>query len=231
MKTTRSQSRAGRRTAVAAALAAWACCACHASVQADAQLNTGKDSEEKVRDFDRPLDPAAAGKAEPAADAAAAPEYALLGARHDLNYAGSKTPACQCLAVALSDKAEDPAFQWELGAPHLEPSTQLVIAFTSNGVSCDSPPAGTLGASYQGYAIDGNDVVVSVEALGEGRPPTSGAIIPRPQGTGSVLIEPAGAVYGKPLDGKSKRCKLTLASSAPAVVLPGATGGPPAAPK
>jgi hypothetical protein len=74
-------------------------------------------------------------------------------------------------------------------------------------------------------------VVVSVEALGEGRPPTSGAIIPRPQGTGSVLIEPAGAVYGKPLDGKSKRCKLTLASSAPAVVLPGATGGPPAAPK
>lgn len=218
MKTTRSQSRAGRRTAVAAALGALACCACHASVQADAQLNTGKP-DEQVRDFDRPLEPAAA-KAEPAADAAEPQEYALLGARHDLNYTGGKTPTCQCLAVALSDKAEDPAFQWDMGAPHLEPSTQLVIAFTSNGVSCDSPPAGTLGASYQGYAVDGNDVVVSVEALGEGRPLTSGAIIPRPSGTGSVLIEPAGAVYGKPLEGKTKRCKLTVASSAPPVVLP-----------
>jgi hypothetical protein len=212
---------------VAAALGALACCACHASAQADAQLNTGK-SQEQVRDFDRPLEPAAAAKAEPAADAAAPQEYALLGARHDLNYAGGKTPTCQCLAVALSDKAEDPAFQWDMGAPHLDPSTQLVIAFTSNGVSCDSPPAGTLGASYQGYAIDGNDVVVSVEALGEGRPMTSGAIIPRPLGTGSVLIEPAGAVYGKPLEGKTKRCKLTPASSAPPVVLPGATGAAPA---
>lgn len=199
-------------------------------MQADAQLNTGKESEEQVRDFDRPLEPAAAGRAEPAADAVPAQEYALLGARHDLNYAGSKTPTCQCLAVALSDKAEDPAFQWEMGAPHLEPSTQLVIAFTSNGVTCDSPPAGTLGASYQGYAVDGNDVVVSVEALGEGRPPTSGAIIPRPLGTGSVLIEPAGAVYGKPLEGKGKRCKLPLASSAAPVVLPGATGAAPAKP-
>jgi hypothetical protein len=211
---------------VAAALGALACCACHASVQADAQLNTGK-SDEQVRDFDRPLEAGAAGKAESAADAAA-PDFALLGARHDLNYTGSKTPTCQCLAVALSDQAQDPAFQWELGAPHLEPSTQLVIAFTSNGVSCDSPPGGTLGASYQGYAVDGNDVVVSVEALGEGRPLTSGAIIPRPLGTGSVVIEPAGAVYGKPLDGKGKRCKLTVASSAPPVVLPGATGAAPA---
>jgi hypothetical protein len=224
MKTTRSQSRAEqRRSAVAAALGALACCACHASVQADAQLNSGK-SAEQTRDFDRPLEPASAAQAQAAADAAERQEYALLGARHDLNYIGDKTPSCQCLAVALSDTADNPAFQWELGTPQLEPSTQLVIAFTSNGVSCDSPPAGTLGASYQGYAIDGNDVVVSVEALGEGRPLTSGAIIPRPLGTGSVLIEPAGAVYGKPLDGKGKRCRLTLASAAPRVVLPGATG-------
>ena len=222
MKTTRSQSRAGRRySAVAAALGALACCACHASVQADAQLNSGK-SDEQVRDFDRPLEPAAAAKAESAADTAGAQEYALLGARHDLNYAGGKTPSCQGLAVALSDKAEDPAFQWDMGAPHLDPSTQLVIAFTSNGVSCDSPPAGTLGASYQGYAVEGNDVVVSVEALGEGRPLTSGAIIPRPVGTGSVLIEAAGAVYGKPLEGKAKRCKISAPSSAPPAVLPGA---------
>ena len=212
---------------MAVALGALACCACHASVQADAELKTGK-SDEPVRDFDRPLDPAAAAKSEAAADASEPQDFALLGARHDLNYAGSKTPTCQCLAVALSGKADDPSFQWELGAPHLDPSTQLVIAFSSNGVSCDSPPTGTLGASYQGYTIDGNDVVVSVEPLGEGRPLTSGAIIPRPSANGSVLIEPAGAVYGKPLENKAKRCKLTAASSPPPAVLPGATGAPPA---
>jgi hypothetical protein len=70
------------------------------------------------------------------------------------------------------------------------------------------PPKGTLGASYQGYGTDGNDVVVYVEALGEGRPMTSGAIIPRPKASGSVFVEPTNAVYGKPLTGKSKRCKL-----------------------
>jgi hypothetical protein len=198
--------------------------ACRASVQADAQLNSGGDGKEQVRDFDRPLEPAQM-KAEPAADDTKPPEYALLGARHDLNYAGPTTPSCQCLAVVTSDSANHPAFQWELGAPQLNPSTQQVIAFSSNGVSCEAPPAGTLGASYQGYAVEGNDVVVFVEALGEGRPLTSGAIIPRPLGNGSVLVEPAGAIYGKPLEGKGKRCKLAPSPSAPASVFPGTSGG------
>ena len=209
------------------ALAALACgFACHASVQADANLNTGKDPDQPVRDFDRPLEPASPTKAEPAPDGAQGEAYALLGARHDLNYTGAKTATCQCLAVALSEHANDAAFQWELATPRLEPSTEYVLAFTSNGVSCDAPPAGTLGASYQGYAMDGNDVIVSVEALGEGRPMTSGAIIPRPSGTGSVFIESAGAIYGKPLEGKTKRCKITPAGGAPsAAVFPGVTGG------
>jgi hypothetical protein len=208
-------------------LAALALSACRASVQADAQLNTGGDGKEQVRDFDRPLDPAQA-RAEPAADEAPTPEYALLGARHDLNYAGPTSPACQCLAVTASDSANNAAFQWELGAPQLNPSTQQVIAFTSNGVSCDAPPAGTLGASYQGYAVEGNDVVVFVEALGEGRPMTSGAIIPRPLGNGSVLVEPAGAIYGKPLEGKGKRCKIALSASPSATSsFPGTGAGKP----
>jgi hypothetical protein len=37
---------------------------------------------------------------------------------------------------------------------------------------------------------------------------TSGAIIPRPKSSGAVFVEPTNAVYGKPLEGKSKRCKL-----------------------
>ncbi|MEO8182283.1 MAG: hypothetical protein ABI895_25890 [Deltaproteobacteria bacterium] len=206
------------------ALAALACSfACQASVQADANLNTGTGSDQPVSDFDRPLE---ASAAEAGADSAQGEAYALLGARHDVSHAGAKTASCQCLAVALSDHADDASFQWELATPRLEPSTQYVLAFTSSGVSCDAPPAGTLGASYQGYAVEGNDVVVSVEALGEGRPMTSGAIIPRPLGNGSVFIEPAGAIYGKPLEGKAKRCKITPGGAAPsAAIFPGVTGG------
>ncbi len=205
-------------------LAALALFACRASVQADAQLNTGPDGKQQVREFDRPLDPAEA-RAEPVADEPP-PEYALLGARHDLSYVGPTTPTCQCLAVTLSESAAHPAFQWEIGPPQLNPSTQQVIAFTSNGVSCDAPPSGTLGASYQGYVVEGNDVVVMVEALGEGRPMTSGAIIPRPQGNGSVLVEPAGAIYGKPLEGKAKRCKITASAAPAASAFPGGSGKP-----
>ena len=95
-----------------------AACACHASVQGEASLNTGADGKEQVRDFDRPLE-ASATKAEPAANDAKVEEYALLGARHDLNYSGAKTASCQCLAVNLSERVDDASFQWELGAPHL----------------------------------------------------------------------------------------------------------------
>jgi len=238
MKTTQTQPRAkwqGARPTLRVAFGALACCACHASVQANAKLSTDKDAQEQVRDFDRPLD-AAAAKPESTPESSKPEPSALLGARHDLSYTGSKTPTCQCLAVALSGRVDDPSFQWELGAPRLDPTTQWVIAFTSNGVACDAPPTGTLGASYQGYGVDGNDVVVYVEALGEGRPMTSGAIIPRAIGSGSVFIEPAGAIYGKPLEGKGKRCKLTPVAGAPAAaVLPGVTGGtatkPAASPK
>jgi hypothetical protein len=210
----RSLARSLAASLAAPFLAALALCACHASAQADASLQTGQNDKEQIRDFDRPLEPAQT-KAEAVADEGPRSEYALLGARHDLNYAGAATPSCQCLAVALSGSASDAAFQWEMGVPQLNPDTQQVIAFTSNGVSCEAPPTGTLGASYQGYTVEGNDVVVFVEALGEGRPLTSGGIIPRPLGNGAVFVEPAGAIYGKPLEGKGKRCKLTP-SAAPA---------------
>jgi hypothetical protein len=185
--------------------------ACQASVQADARVSGDEDEEgsgEPLKSFDRPIE---AGSSAPHAveDDFVAGEYALLGARHDLSYAGPKSASCACLAVALRDQAKDNAFTWELGEPRLEPSSQWIIALSSNEVPCDSPPSGTLGASYQGYVTEGNDVVVYVEALGEGRPMTNGAIIPRPKPTGSVFVEPTNGVYGKPLEGKSKRCKLS----------------------
>ncbi len=186
--------------------------ACQASVQADARVSgNGDESGEPLKSFDQPLESGAS--APPVENDFVATEYALLGARHDLGYAGPKTASCACLAVALRDHAKDAAFVWELEEPRLEPSSQWIIALSSNEVPCDSPPSGTLGASYQGYVTEGNDVVVYVEALGEGRPMTNGAIIPRPKPTGSILIEPTNGVYGKPLDGKGKRCKLSAPGS------------------
>ena len=192
-------------------------CACKASVQAEGKLATDKEGQ-PVRDFDRPLE-APPVKTEPVSDGFSVEEYALLGARHDLNYTGPKQETCKCLAVSLQDRATHPTFQWELTTPRLEPTTQWIIALSSNEVPCDEPPAGTLGASYNGYSVDGNDVVVYVEALGEGRPMTSGAIIPRPLGDGSVFVESTGAVYGKPLDAKgtgakAKRCKIPAPDAA-----------------
>lgn len=187
---------------------------CGGSVQADARVSSdGKESDEPIESYNRPLDGPQKESA-PVDDGFTHAGYALLGARHDLSYIGPKTPACACLAVALRDQARDAAFQWELEAPHIEPSTQWIIALSSNDVPCDAPPSGTLGASYQGYGTEGNDVVVYVEALGEGRPMTYGAIIPRPKPSGSVFVDSSNGVYGKPLDGKNKRCKLTPPGSA-----------------
>jgi len=198
----------GHRAGAALAIARFAAVAavalgCKGSVQADARVG----GKEEIASYDRPLEGPQKTSQAPEHDITH-PEYALLGARHDLNYAGPKSAACTCLAVALRDQPGDAAFQWELEAPRLEPNTQWIIALSSNEVPCDAPPGGTLGASYQGYGTEGNDVVVYVEALGEGRPMTNGAIIPRPKPTGSVFVESTNAVYGKPLDGKNKRCKL-----------------------
>ena len=182
--------------------------ACKASVQADANVSTdGAAGDEEIKSFDRPLETPAKAPDAPS-DHIGAPSHALLGARHDLGYAGPKTAACACLAVALSDQPQNTSFVWELEAPRLEPTSQWIIALSSSDVPCEGAPGGTLGASYQGYVQDGNDVVVYVEALGEGRPMTNGAIIPRPKPTGSVFVEPTNAVYGKPLEGKNKRCKI-----------------------
>lgn len=200
----RSRSRAAHRVRPLALLLTLAC---QASVQADAKVNGEASSEDEIKSFDRPLETPVRAP-EPVADLVPANAHALLGARHDLAYAGPKTAACTCLAVALSDQPKGPAFVWELEAPRLDPASQWIIALSSSDVPCESAPNGTLGASYQGYVLDGNDVVVYVEALGEGRPMTNGAIIPRPKASGSVFVEPTNAVYGKPLEGKTKRCKI-----------------------
>ena len=147
--------------------------------------------------------------AEQAAASDAASRRVLLGARHDLKLAsGNGATRCQCLSVALGT-AGDAGLGWSGSVPALDASTQLAIAFSSEGQACQDEPKQSLGASYWGYRLSGNDVVVLVEAARAGRPLTSGAIIPKPVGQGQVLVAPASSriPYGRALEGKGP-CKI-----------------------
>ena len=133
----------------------------------------------------------------------------LLGARHDLKLRpGSATASCECLAVALGG-ARSGGMVWSAVPPELDDGTQLTIALSSDGQTCKAEPKQSLGASYWGYRLRGNDVVVLVEAARGGRPLTAGAVIPKPVGPGQVYVAPASKKlpYGRPLEGKGL-CKI-----------------------
>lgn len=124
---------------------------------------------------------------------------ALLGARHDLFLSGDVAANCQCLAVLLGGPST-PGMVWAGKPPVITPHSQWVVALGSDGVSCDK---GGPGASYMGYSVRGADVIVTVEAAVEGRPVTHGAIIPRPQKGGKVILRPSGDIpYGRGFAGE-----------------------------
>jgi hypothetical protein len=171
-------------------------------VSASANLNTGKKNSEEFDD-----EPPVQGTSQ--ADDLAS-EYALLGARHDLGLSpDKKTPVCSCLAAALGSPS-DPAFKWAGGAPAIDAETQLVVALSSDGVACEGAKPESIGASYWGYRLSGDDVIITVENAKLGRPLTGGAIIPKPVGNGQVYVRPASKAvpYGKPLATGDKLCKL-----------------------
>ena len=180
---------------------------CRAS--ASASLNTGQKQEE-FADFDEPA--TAEEQPEPANA-----DYALLGARHDLKLSPDrKTATCKCVAVALGGPG-DPSMVWEGPAPATDPQTELVIALNSEGIACDITPKDGLGASYWGYKLSGDDVIVVLEVARFGRPITTGAVIPRPAGNGQVYVEPLGkdVPYGRSLDGGQRRCLIGNPAGAP----------------
>jgi hypothetical protein len=173
-------------------------------VQAKAEANIGT---EEVKDFNKPLDESAAARG-PSFESAS-PEQALLGARPDLSFSGSPTPTCKCLAVAVGQPG-DTSFHWSGERPHTNPDSQLVIALTSHGVPCSESGGTGLGASYWGYELKQDDVVVVVEPAVDGRPLTSGAIIPRPLGNGRVYVRPSdkSVPYGRPASGADAMCPV-----------------------
>jgi len=192
----------------ALALIALAALGCEASVSADASQKRVRADSEETPDFDKPI---TAKELLPRAPSAIAlSDTVLLGARHDLSLVSEHAnAACACVKVGIGT-AQSAAFQWQSSAPHMSEDTQLAFAMSSENMSCQDEPKGSSGASYWGYRISGNDVIVFVEGAREGRPRTAAAIIPKPVGDGQVYVAPAKKrfPYGRPLDGKGELCKV-----------------------
>jgi hypothetical protein len=236
---------AGLRKRSAGALIFGLILGCQASVNADANVNGKGASAEGDADLHGSASAEAEGQGEmtrsggdsasalstnPAANASAS--RVLLGARHDLKLrSGKGTASCQCLSVALGG-SRNGGMAWSAVPPDIDETTQLSIALSSDGQACKDEPKKSLGASYWGYRLSGNDVVVLVESARGGRPLTSGAIIPKPVGSGQVYVGPAfrKLPYGRPLQGKGL-CKIGNPGqlrSAPFTELEVGTNAPPA---
>jgi hypothetical protein len=186
-----------------------------ASASADgetrADANASADAELDAAGQDEMTRKAATGSGAGAVAIADMPAASrvLLGARHDLQLRpGKATVSCQCLAVALGG-SRSAGMMWRSTPPDVDDSTQLTIALSSDGAPCKDEPKGSMGASYWGYKISGNDVIVLVESARGGHPLTSGAVIPRPVGSGQVYVSPATKKlpYGRALDGTGA-CKI-----------------------
>jgi hypothetical protein len=190
-------------------LASLVALSCQASVQGDASVDTesGADADLEAQvQSERSNDPSAP---DAVAHALGGPGggKTLLGARRDLKLApGEGASPCSCVKVALG-APDSTAFKWKAAPPAIDPERQLVVALTSEGAGCPDPKGGK-GASYWGYSRSGDNIIVYVETAIKDRPVASGAIIPKPFGSGEVLLAPKdGAPYGKAAGGKGS-CKL-----------------------
>jgi hypothetical protein len=210
--------KAGAHVGLAAALVLGLICGCQASVNADANVSGRGASAEGDAEINARGSGQAEGQGEmartatgdtPGTASSLSPSRVLLGARHDLKLKdGHGTASCQCLSVALGG-SHSAGMAWSAVTPDLDESTQLSLALSSEGQACKDEPKQSLGASYWGYRLSGNDVVVLVEAARGGRPLTNGAVIPKPVGSGQVYVAPASKKlpYGRPLEGKGL-CKI-----------------------
>jgi hypothetical protein len=132
----------------------------------------------------------------------------LVGVRHDLMLSEGAHPArCNCLAVEVGPAA-DPRFFWTAGAPTSDEST-VTIALGARGVTCAGGDAeDRRRPSISAVDQIGDDVIVEVEDLPEGRPIASGAVIPKPGPRGGIYVRPRNAkvIYAK--GAPDNRCKV-----------------------
>jgi hypothetical protein len=192
---------------------------CRASVTTEAKMSqelsgqgqspiANDEPPEKVAERDRPLsqEEAARAQADAQADLAESANFALFGARHDFTVKdASGAVSCQCVSVLLGPPSSG-KLEWQGEMPRTKPETQLVVALIPG--ACPDADKGRAGASYWGYRVQGNDVIVLLEEWKTTRPRTLGAIIPKPAPGGQVYVAPVTTKlpYGKPSVGNGTRC-------------------------
>lgn len=142
----------------------------------------------------------------PAAPPSSQDPRAWVGVRHDLSMRPGtpRKAACGCLAVEVGMPGKQ-AFLWNGQVPTIG-ADATVVAVSAHGVDCPAEPdEDKRRASISAVDRDGDDVVIEIEDLPEGRPLALGAIIPKPG--------PSGALYLKARDKKvrylppGQRCK------------------------
>ena len=186
---------------------------CHGSMSAEAKMGQELDRQdpaavdppqkEEPATSERPLTAEESARQSALAEPASNPDLALFGARHDFTVKdASGAVSCQCVSVLVGPPSSG-KLEWRGEMPRTKPETQLVVALVPG--SC---PDGAEGASYWGYRVEGNDVVVLLEGWKAGRPRTLGAIVPRPPAGGQIFVAPVSnkLPYGKPLAGGGARC-------------------------
>jgi hypothetical protein len=134
---------------------------------------------------------------------------AVLGVRHDLMLAdGPHEARCSCLSIEVG-RADDPKFFWAGGAADIG-SDALILAVGARGIACPGgdPDDRRRRPSISAVDQDGEDIIVEVEDLPEGRPLASGAIIPRPGAKGGIYVRPrkGNGVYGR--NPGAARCRV-----------------------
>jgi len=201
-----------------ALLALGLCAACRTSMNADAQLQA--DFEQVQGSAAAQADPETSAETERAsAEATRALSNApvpseeplpLLGARHNVKVKSREgSVACRCVS-ALLGPASMSQLEWEGTAPRTKPETQLVFALVPESGACPGAPKNSRGASYWGYRVRGNDVIVLLEEWKPKPPQTVVAIIPKPPVGGQVYLAPVSRAlpYGRALDDKAVQCAL-----------------------
>jgi len=144
----------------------------------------------------------------------------LFGVRHDLSMKPGtpRTAACGCLAVEVGMPGKQ-AFAWDGQVPSIGPDA-VVVALSARGVDCPAEPdESKRRASISAVDRDGDDVLIEIEELPEGRPLALGAIIPKPGPNGALYLQPKSPKVRLASQADGKRCKVkapSLAAQPPA---------------
>jgi hypothetical protein len=183
-----------------------------AQVQAQGQVSTSvNEGDDRKYETPEPSAPPTEAKPAPAPPPASPAEHAhFLGVAHDLSLSAGvpRTATCQCLMV-LVGTPNDPKFVWQGGLPKVDADT-LAVAIASDGVACAVPGHAPLRASISGVEARGNDVILNVENVRQGRPVMRGALVARPApGSSIVVVGKKGTPYSAAAQGGGG-CKVSL---------------------